>query len=72
MHITRWLAKQQLPSPVHLMPGNIITAHWDLEGGTKSVSKTITEFMIIDEVRLFTATLEDRNAIGGLFMEQKK
>lgn len=67
MKIIKWLQKKKI-DPIHTVEGDVLSL--EVKGKTLATEK-ITKTMKITEVRIFKAEVEGRNALGGLFMEDK-
>lgn len=68
MELTKWLKRKKIPE-INLLPSDSIRVSY--YGETLAAEK-INKTMTIDEVGLFEATVEGRDAIGGVFIEKDK
>lgn len=58
--------------PIHLMPGDSIAVTWKCQTILCQHTVTAEQAMVMDEAVLIETIFEDRRALGGLVLEQKK
>lgn len=72
MKILKWLKKEKI-APINVLPGDSVTLSYRDAAGQDhhAAYAQIEKPMIIDEARIFTAEIENKDAIGGVFMGKK-
>jgi hypothetical protein len=67
--IKRWLKKEKLKCPVHVVAGDTIHLEYSYDGKTTEVVRdVITKTCVFDEARIFSCEVDGKYGLGGVFL----